>query len=136
MNTLTVELPEGLARELQNADESRLRTILEWGLAGPPSFESPYIVRVPGILDGRPVIRGTRIPVWQVANAIVCLGETAEAYRADHPSLTLAQIHAALSYYFDHQDEIDAEIESNRLEGLKREFDMTVDDRGFVKFPA
>ncbi len=28
-----------------------------------------------------------------------------------HPHLTLAQIHAALSYYYDHQLELDAEIE-------------------------
>lgn len=27
-----------------------------------------------------------------------------------HPHLTMAQVHAALSYYFDHRPEIDAEI--------------------------
>jgi hypothetical protein len=29
-----------------------------------------------------------------------------------HPHLSLAQIHAALAYYFDHQAEFDSEIES------------------------
>ncbi len=34
-------------------------------------------------------------------------GQLAEDIRADHPHLTLAQIHAALAYYYDHQPEID-----------------------------
>jgi hypothetical protein len=27
-----------------------------------------------------------------------------------HPGLSLSQIHSALCYYYDHQDELDAEI--------------------------
>ncbi|MCI0697974.1 DUF433 domain-containing protein [candidate division KSB1 bacterium] len=136
MQTVTLELPEPLAQELKNADEARLRAIFEWGFAGPPSPSHPYIARIPGVLGGRPIIRGTRIPVWQIANAILHLGESIENYRADHPTLTLAQIHAALSYYFDHEAEIEAEIEANRIERLKNDFDLTVDNRGFVKIQA
>lgn len=134
MQTITLELPEPLANELENADTTRVRNILEWGLYGPPLPEHPYIVRVAGILESSPIIRGTRIPVWQIANAIINLDETVENYQADHPTLTLAQIHAALSYYFDHQTEIDAEIESNRMERVLEEFDLTVDKQGFISF--
>ncbi len=133
MQTVTLELPESLAQELKNADETRLRAILEWGFAGPPSPGHPYIARISGILGGQPIIRGTRIPVWQIANAILHLGESIENYRADHPTLTLAQIHAALSYYFDHKVEIEAEIEANRIERLQDDFGLTVDNRGVVK---
>lgn len=34
-----------------------------------------------------------------------------EAIHLQHPHLSLAQIHAALAYYFDHQAEFDAEME-------------------------
>jgi uncharacterized protein (DUF433 family) len=136
MHTVTLELPESLARELENADEAKLRSILEWGLVGPPSIDHPHIARVPSILGGCPVIRGTRIPIWQIANAVVNLGEPIENFQADHPALTLAQIHAALSYYFDHQSEIDTEIESNRMNRLEDEFELTVDKRGFISFAA
>ncbi len=132
MHTVTLELPEPLARELENADEARLHNILEWGLVGPPAIDHPHIAHVPGILGGHPVIRGTRVPVWQIANAIVHLGETVENYQGDHPTLTLAQIHAALSYYFDHQAEIETAIKANQMKQLKEELDLTVDKRGFI----
>lgn len=31
------------------------------------STEHPYIVRIPGVCDGRPIIRGSRVAVWQIA---------------------------------------------------------------------
>ena len=34
-----------------------------------------------------------------------------EAIHIQHPDLSLAQIHAALAYYYDHKAEFDAEIE-------------------------
>ncbi len=40
-----------------------------------------------------------------------------EEISAQHPDLSLAQIHAALSYYYDHQQEIDAYIEQQRKWG-------------------
>jgi len=38
-------------------------------------------------------------------------GWTAEEIQEQHPHLSLAQIHAALAYYYDHKAEMDAEIE-------------------------
>ena len=34
-----------------------------------------------------------------------------EEYQKEHPDLSLGQIHAAFSYYHDHKEEMDAEIE-------------------------
>lgn len=40
-----------------------------------------------------------------------------EIYFQHYGDLSLAQIHAALAYYYDHQAELDAEIERRRREG-------------------
>lgn len=71
----------------------------------------PYVERKRGVCGGRPVIRGSRFPV----SSIVWnhkLGLTVEEMLREFPALTPAQIHAALSYYYDHQAEIEEEIRS------------------------
>jgi uncharacterized protein (DUF433 family) len=55
-------------------------------------------------------IDGTRIKVVHVAKEKVGRGATAEQIREAFPHLSLAQIYAALSYYYDHQAEYDAQI--------------------------
>ena len=78
-----------------------------------------YIVSSPEILDGEPVIEGTRTP----ARAIVELwrgGTAAEEITLDLPHLTLAQIFDALSYYADHTAEINKHIEANRMPEQER----------------
>ena len=79
--------------------------------------EYPHIVRRPGVVGGRPRIAGTRIPVWQVAN-LWNMGETVAELLEAYPHLTPAAVHSALAYYFDHQAEIDAEIDENRPENV------------------
>lgn len=41
-------------------------------------------------------------------------GWSPEEIHFQHPHLALAEIHAALAYYYDHQDEIDVDIERRR----------------------
>ena len=76
--------------------------------------EQRYIVTDDAILGGEPVVDGTRTPV----RAIVELwrqGIAPEAIPMHLPHLTLAQVFTALSYYSDHQDEINRYIERNRI---------------------
>lgn len=40
-----------------------------------------------------------------------------EIYFQHYGDLSLAQIHSALAYYYDHQGELDAEIERRRRDG-------------------
>ncbi len=61
--------------------------------------------------QGRIWIEGTNTRVIQIAIDKHAHGWPAEEIQAQHPHLSLAQIHAALSYYYDHQAEMDAEIE-------------------------
>lgn len=73
-----------------------------------------YIITNDEILNGEPIIKGTRTSV----RAIVELwrqGITPEEIPTHLPHLTLAQIFDALSYYSDHQDEINEHIERNRI---------------------
>jgi uncharacterized protein (DUF433 family) len=61
--------------------------------------------------QGRIWIEGSGTRVIQIAVDKYAHGWSTEEIQAQHPHLSLAQIHAALSYYYDHQEEMDAEIE-------------------------
>jgi uncharacterized protein (DUF433 family) len=60
---------------------------------------------------GKPRIAGTRFKVQQVAIEYVHAARTVEQILKSHPHLNLAQIHAALSYHYDHQNEIEEDIQ-------------------------
>lgn len=55
-------------------------------------------------------ITDTNTKVVEVVLDRLAHGWSPEEIHFQHPSLPLAKIHAALSYYYDHQDELDAEI--------------------------
>jgi uncharacterized protein (DUF433 family) len=76
--------------------------------------EHRYIVTDDQILGGEPIINGTRTPVRAIVE-IWRLGAPPEEIPKHLPHLTLAQVFDALSYYSDHQDEIHAFIERNRI---------------------
>src|SRR3982750_2151785 len=59
-------------------------------------------------------IAGTGIKVKEVAIEKVIWGMTPEEMLAAHPHWSLPQIYAALSYYYDHQAEVDEQIERDR----------------------
>ncbi|MDX6443498.1 MAG: hypothetical protein QOH71_572 [Blastocatellia bacterium] len=76
--------------------------------------EHLYIANNDEILGGEPVVRSTRTPV----RAIVELwrqGSAPEEICRQLPHLNLAQVFDALSYYSDHQDEINAHIQRNHI---------------------
>jgi len=64
-------------------------------------------------LDARGVawIDDTNVKVVEVVLDKRAYGWSPEEIHEQHPGLSLAQIHAALSYYYDHQPAIDAYIE-------------------------
>jgi uncharacterized protein (DUF433 family) len=57
----------------------------------------------------RPVVAGTNIKVAQIAWEHEHHGMTPDEIVDAHPHLTLADVHAALAYYFDHLDAIRAD---------------------------
>jgi uncharacterized protein (DUF433 family) len=74
-----------------------------------------------GHCGGEPHILGHRIKVRHVAVWHEQMGMTPAEIVATYPTLTLAQVHAALAYYYDHRDEIRAAIdeEARFVEELK-----------------
>ena len=78
----------------------------------------PYIAKKSGILGGEPVIAGTRTPVRAVVE-VWRMGIPPEDIPNRLPHLTLSRVFAALSYYSDHQDEINDYIERNRIPDSK-----------------
>jgi len=63
--------------------------------------------------EGRAWIDDTNIKVIEVALDHIANGWSADEIHVQHPFLSLGQIHAALSYYFDHKPEFDDLIEQS-----------------------
>jgi len=57
----------------------------------------PRIAIDPGIMNGKPVVRGTRIPVELVLQKLGA-GMSPDAILADHPRLTVEDIKAAKAF--------------------------------------
>src|ERR671918_1025157 len=62
---------------------------------------------------GKPRIRGRRITVQDIAIWHERLGQSADEIAAAY-DLTLADVYAALAYYFDHREEIEARMTEDR----------------------
>ena len=56
-------------------------------------------------------IDNTKVKVIEVVLDKLAHGSSPEEIHCQYPHLSLAQIHAALAYYYDHQAELDAEIQ-------------------------
>jgi len=74
-----------------------------------------YVVCRPTISGGEPIIRGTRISIRHIIERVRS-GQSVEDILAALPHLTAAQVYAALSYYYDHQPQIDQLIEESKSE--------------------
>src|SRR5881628_3019400 len=55
-------------------------------------------------------IIGTKVKVIEVTTDKLTHGSSPEEMHFQYPHLSMAQIHAALAYYYDHQEELDKEI--------------------------
>ena len=68
-----------------------------------------HVTKQHGVRGGRACIDDTRIAVVDIV-AMLKQDKSAEQILLAYPSLNLAQIHAAISYYYDNQKEIEAEL--------------------------
>ena len=87
----------------------------------------PHIEITPDVRAGKPCIAGTRIAVVDVASAHAqgVKPEEMLTYFSSRP-LTLAEVHAALAYHYDHPEELEeylkrAERAEEQIEALKAE---------------
>ncbi len=65
--------------------------------------------------NGIPWIRGANTKVVELINEVQAYGWSPSELHFQHPHLSLGQIHSALAYYWDHQQEVDADAR-RRLE--------------------
>jgi uncharacterized protein (DUF433 family) len=81
-----------------------------------------HIEITPGIAGGKPRIAGHRITVQDIAIWHERQGISADEIAAEY-DLSLADVHAALTYYFDHREEIDRSIEEGNAfaEAMRRQ---------------
>jgi uncharacterized protein (DUF433 family) len=79
-----------------------------------------YIEMTPGVLGGKPRIAGRRISVQNVVIWHEWLGWSADEI-ANEFDLTLAEIYAALAYYYNNPEEIDQSINDSQafVEAMK-----------------
>lgn len=71
--------------------------------------------------QGRPWVDDTNVKVIEVVLDHLAYGWNAETIQENHPHLSLAQVYAALAWYYDHQTEVDADIarQDERIRALR-----------------
>ena len=74
-----------------------------------PTDIGTLIIQTPNIRGGRPHVAGTGVTVRRIIGWYK-LGLSPEEIASELPHLSLAQIYAALAYYYEHQAEFEAEI--------------------------
>ena len=66
----------------------------------------------PNVVGGKPHIAGHRITVQNIVIWHEWMGQSADEIATEH-DLSLAEVYAALAYYYDHKIEIDDDIQES-----------------------
>lgn len=85
-------------------------------------LSSERITRIPGVCGGKACIAGHRVRVLDIVSWHEHHGMTADEIVSHIPTITVADVHNALAYYYDHVAEIQREMrEEAELErGVRR----------------
>lgn len=84
----------------------------------------PHIEFNPDISDGKPILVGTRVTVRSIAGYYQ-MGMSVDEILTTLPHLSASQVHSALAYYFDHQEDIDTDLkESSDVDYWKTRVDI------------
>ena len=90
-----------------------------------------YITKTPGVCGGKACIAGHRIRVMDIVVWHEMRGMCPEEIVYDFPSITLAEVHAGLAYYFDNREEIAADFRRDQelAESLKHVFPSKLQEK-------
>ena len=72
-----------------------------------------HIEITPGVMGGKPRIAGRRITIEHIVIWHEWMGKSADEIATEY-DLTLADVYAALAYYYDHRAEIDQSIRESQ----------------------
>lgn len=78
------------------------------------TISKEHIEKTPGTCGGRARIAGHRIRVMDIVGIHDGGGFSPAQIVEEYPGITLADVYAALAYYHDHRDEIEADFEAHR----------------------
>ena len=82
----------------------------------PAPAENSHIVSSPEVRGGKPRIAGTRICVQDIYQWHELEGKSPDQIVDEFPHLTMADVYAALAYFWDHRDQILADIKRQDLD--------------------
>src|SRR6202030_1268426 len=72
--------------------------------------EIQHITKTDGVCGGKACIAGHRVRVMDIVVLSEMRGLSADEIVQQFPGITLADVYAALAYYFDHREEIQADF--------------------------
>lgn len=78
------------------------------------SVSTEHITKTPGVCGGKACIAGHRIRVMDIVAQHHHWMRSPDEIVDIYPGITLADVYAALAYYFDNKDEIEASFEEDR----------------------
>jgi uncharacterized protein (DUF433 family) len=90
-----------------------------------------HIEKTPGVCGGKARIAGHRVRVMDIVTWHERRGMSPDEIVDLFPGITLADVHAALAYYFDHREEIEGEFqrEVELAASLKRHFPSKLQEK-------
>ena len=85
------------------------------------SVMTEHVKITPGVSGGKPRITGHRIRVMDIVLWHTQCGWSPDEIVFHFPQLSLAEVYAALAYYWDHKEEVEADIRTaEEIEGKSR----------------
>jgi uncharacterized protein (DUF433 family) len=89
-----------------------------------------YIEITADVRGGKPRITGRRITVADVAIAYLRMAQSLESIAQEY-ELSLASVHGAMAYYYDHQTAIDRSIAESKAfaDGLQQQSRSPLDEK-------
>lgn len=90
-----------------------------------------HIVKRPGVCGGKACIAGRRIRVMDVVALHEQRGYSPDQIVETFQDITLADVHAALAYYFDNRAEIEADFKHDVeiAEALRQKFPSKLEEK-------
>jgi uncharacterized protein (DUF433 family) len=70
-------------------------------------MSAPFTAVIERDERGRPWVKGTNTKVAEIVLDEIAWGWTEDKMHEEHPHLSMAHIHAALQYRYEHKDEMD-----------------------------
>lgn len=95
------------------------------------SVIAEHISIAAGVCGGKPCIAGSRIRVQDIYVWHDLQGKSADEIVSAFPQLSLADVYAALAYFWSHRDEILAQMKQGEelVEAMKQQFPSKLKDR-------